>query len=813
MPLFVLLLIVLFRPSSSSSDILTASQSLKDGDVLVSEEGKFACGFFTPGNSGSRFLGIWYAEIPVQTVVWVANRENPLNDTSGVLSVDFQGNLVLRRGNGSTLLWSTNVSLPSVPSSSSPVVRLLDSGNLVLYENADENFIRWQSFDYPTNIHLPYMKFGMNRTSSFSWSFTSWRSYDDPRPGNCTYKIDTAGYPQAVIYKDGRPYFRVGSWTGSRWSGLAKMDPSYIFQVNFTNNEDEVSFTFRIINESFTVMLELNETGTIQPLNWVNDSQRWVPLYTGPNNPCDYYNQCGPNSNCDPDVNNMCSCLPGFEPKSPTNWYLRDTTDGCIRKNGNSICHSGEGFLKIPNLKTPDTSIAIVDLSLSLTECEQACLNNCSCVAYASANDIGAGSGCLMWHGDLNDSRKFSGAGQDLYLRVDAAELGRHSKNKIQVIMPVLAALLLLLVSFALVIKRRRDLKHTKELDRTGKPYSALPCFDLNLIVTATDNFSIVNRLGQGGFGTVYKGVMSDGTEIAVKRLSELSGQGDAEFRNEINLIAKLQHRNLVKMLGFCLQDNEKILVYEYLPNRSLDIFLFDESKKSVLDWRKRFDIAMGIARGLMYLHQDSRLKIIHRDLKASNILLDETMDPKIADFGMAKMCCRDQNEGKTRRVVGTYGYMSPEYAMGGLFSVKSDVYSFGVLLLEIISGRKVSSYYDKDSFTGLVGHVWKLWGEGRSMEIVDESIELKDARSREEVSRCLQIGLLCVQQLATERPTMSSVVFMMGNGLLLPLPSQPAYVLRGDDSMSGNNICIGPDLYTIPASVNEITTSTVKGR
>ncbi|KAI4366058.1 hypothetical protein MLD38_021981 [Melastoma candidum] len=151
---------------------------------------------------------------------------NPLNDTSGVLSVDFQGNLVLRRGNGSTLLWSTNVSLPSVPSISSPVVRLLDSGNLFLYENAEENFIRWRSFDFPTNIHLPYMRFGMKRTSSFSWSFTSWRSYNDSQPGNCTYKIDTAGYPQAVTYKDGRQYFQVGSWTDSRWGGLAKMDPS-----------------------------------------------------------------------------------------------------------------------------------------------------------------------------------------------------------------------------------------------------------------------------------------------------------------------------------------------------------------------------------------------------------------------------------------------------------------------------------------------------------------------------------------------------------------------------------------------------------
>ncbi|KAK8282711.1 hypothetical protein V6Z12_D08G045500 [Gossypium hirsutum] len=220
------------------------------------------------------------------------------------------------------------------------------------------------------------------------------------------------------------------------------------------------------------------------------------------------------------------------------------------------------------------------------------------------------------------------------------------------------------------------------------------PSIQLNILQAATNNFCDENKLGQGGFGPVYKGTLADGKEIAVKRLSRTSGQGLLEFKNEVMLIAKLQHRNLVRLLGCCLEKNEKLLVYEFMPNKSLDMFLFDSSLPAQLVWQKRFNIIKGTARGIMYLHEDSRLRIIHRDLKASNVLLDHEMNPKISDFGMAKIFGRDQNEANTNRVVGTYGYMAPEYAMEGLFSVKSDVFSFGVLLLEIISGKRNNGFH-----------------------------------------------------------------------------------------------------------------------
>ncbi|MED6126688.1 hypothetical protein PIB30_080796 [Stylosanthes scabra] len=190
--------------------------------------------------------------------------------------------------------------------------------------------------------------------------------------------------------------------------------------------------------------------------------------------------------------------------------------------------------------------------------------------------------------------------------------------------------------------------------EERGEEDLELPMYDLATIVKATNNFSIDNKLGEGGFGPVYKGTLETGQEIAVKRLSGSSAQGMNEFKNEVILCAKLQHRNLVRVLGCCIQEDEKMLVYEYMSNKSLDLFLFDSIQSKFLDWSRRFDIICAIARGLLYLHQDSRLRIIHRDLKASNILLDCNMEAKISDFGMARLRGRDQDEGNTNRIVGT---------------------------------------------------------------------------------------------------------------------------------------------------------------
>uniref|UniRef100_A0A7N0TNB5 Uncharacterized protein n=1 Tax=Kalanchoe fedtschenkoi TaxID=63787 RepID=A0A7N0TNB5_KALFE len=300
--------------------------------------------------------------------------------------------------------------------------------------------------------------------------------------------------------------------------------------------------------------------------------------------------------------------------------------------------------------------------------------------------------------------------------------------------------------------------------------------FDFETIRFATDNFKKSNKLGQGGFGYVYKvGKLVDGKEIAVKRLSTNSGQGDLEFKNEVMIVAKLQHRNLVRLLGFCLEGNERLLIYEFVPNSSLDRFLFDPLKRACLDWETRFKIIRGIARGLLYLHEDSRLRIIHRDLKAGNILLDEEMCPKIADFGMARLFIMDETQGDTNRIVGTYGYMAPEYAMHGKFSVKSDVYSFGILLLEIISGQKYSRFCIGGAPYELTSFAWDSWKAGTATNVIDPVIL---SGPRNDILRIIHIGLLCVQDSVFDRPTMTSIINMLNSATLsLPLPSKPAYL------------------------------------
>ncbi|KAJ0809505.1 putative protein kinase RLK-Pelle-DLSV family [Helianthus annuus] len=318
--------------------------------------------------------------------------------------------------------------------------------------------------------------------------------------------------------------------------------------------------------------------------------------------------------------------------------------------------------------------------------------------------------------------------------------------------------------------------------------------FELDTILEATNNFSIENKVGEGGFGVVYKGILPNGLEIAVKRLSKSSGQGSLEFKNEVVLLAKLQHRNLVRLLGFCLHAEEKILIYEYVANHSLDFFLFGPTKDVKLDWSSRYRIIGGIARGMLYLHEDSRLRIIHRDLKASNVLLDEEMNPKISDFGMARIVCGSQTQAMTNRIVGTFGYMSPEYAMHGHFSVKSDVFSFGVLVLEIISGKRNTRIFES-GYTDLLCYAWSKWKNAEAMEILDSN--MVDSSLENEALRCINIALLCVQEDDELRPSMASVVLMLNSySIALSVPQNPPFVSRkrvkytSDLLESDNSVC-----------------------
>ncbi|WJZ98281.1 hypothetical protein VitviT2T_016818 [Vitis vinifera] len=342
-------------------------------------------------------------------------------------------------------------------------------------------------------------------------------------------------------------------------------------------------------------------------------------------------------------------------------------------------------------------------------------------VSYAKEKGL---LGYFVWEVSHDENWVLSLAAQD-----EDQDEGNKQRLLVIILLPI--AIVVLLVSSIMCHRWKRRLIFNIKVMMQTRPKSLptklgsntlsansddpnLQVFSFTTIKVATNNFSSENKLGEGGFGPVYKGKLPKGQEIAVKRLSKTSHQGLEEFKNEVTLTATLQHVNLVKLLGFCTQREEKMLIYECMPNKSLDFYLFDPEGQVLLDWGKRIHIIEGITQGLLYLQEYSRLRIIHRDLKASNILLDGEMKPKIADFGIARIFQKDENEANTGRIVGTYGYVSPEYVQKGTYSVKSDVYSFGVLLLQIISGKKNTCFYGLDQNLHLLEYAYELWKDGR---------------------------------------------------------------------------------------------------
>ncbi|XP_074305362.1 G-type lectin S-receptor-like serine/threonine-protein kinase SD1-13 [Silene latifolia] len=758
---FLLISCFEIRFASTTSDAITSTQFLKDPEELVSRNGNFKLGFFRPTNSTSRYLGIWYNNKPFNgqlEVVWVANRDSPIKDLTGMLKMSDDGNLqVLDAQN--KIHWSSNISYKA----NSSVAQLLDTGNLVLLPDVGNTSI-WQSFDHPTDSFLPQSTLVFNQSMPDDVP-QSWRSINDPSRGQFRIVSLPRSLPECAIMEGDNLYYRSGPWNGYVFLGSSfpRSDVANAFSV-VHGQDGTMEILYELVDPSIVQRFVLTYDGSLTQKHWSDSSKNWETVWQSFGSECDIYGKCGEFTMCNPVKAPICECLKGFVPKKVDEWSRGNWTNGCVRKTPLQCEVKGDKsdkFLLLRKIKVPDYAQRIL---ASPDNCESKCLGDCSCLAYSYYPGIG----CMLLNVSLIDMQQFSTDSVDLFVRLAYSDLqGEGSKRKVIIaVIAITSAAHIYLITFA--GKRSRTISRETQ-------FHDLPLFEFAKLATATNDFSVVNKLGEGGFGSVYKGVWDDGQQIAVKRLSRASGQGLQEFMNEVELISKLQHKNLVRLFGCCVEGEEKLLVYELLPNKSLDAILFDPELRKLLDWHKRFEIIQGICRGLLYLHRDSRLRIIHRDLKPSNILLDEELNPKISDFGMARIFGIKQDQANTQRIAGTYGYMSPEYAMEGRFSEKSDVFSFGVLLLEIVSGRRNNNFHDHESLN-LLAYTWKLWNDKNILSLIDPTV-FKPCYERQ-ILNCIQVGLLCVQEFPTDRPNVSTLIFMLDVDDFenLPRPKEPGF-------------------------------------
>ncbi|KAG2566181.1 G-type lectin S-receptor-like serine/threonine-protein kinase At2g19130 isoform X2 [Panicum virgatum] len=602
-------------------------------------------------------------------------------------------------------------------------------------------------------------------------------------------ELGLAGVIQ-MLWNSSVPYWSSGDWNGQYqyFSSVPVMAARHLFDFTFVDDGREVSFAYHLRNGTDDVYSFLDVSGQRKVLLWQESTQEWITIFRHPELRCDVHAACGPFAVCDDNAASPspCSCLRGFSMAAPGDWELGDRTAGCKRDvpldcgggGGNgSAAGPADRFYAVAAVRLPYDPRSVGGPAVtSAAECEQACLSTCSCSAYS----FGTG-GCSVWHGGLINVRHMqpadaaAGSGEVLHLRLAAKEFQTRKKLRGMVIGGAIAigivALGVSVLVLLLMVMARRNRRHRSHCD------GGLIAFRYRDLQRATGDFS--DKIGAGGFGSVFKGSLNTSTIIAVKRLYG-SYQAEKQFRAEVGSIGILQHTNLVKMVGFCCERDRRLLVYEHMPNLSLDAHLFRSSDAAAaLSWGTRYRVALGVARGLAYLHESCRDCVIHCDVKPQNILLDGSFCPKIADFGMAKLMARDLSRVLTT-ARGTVGYLAPEWISGMPVTPKVDVYAYGMVLLEIVSGRMNSEEEcgcggggeDDDEVVYFPVLVARKLVEGDVMSLVDR--RLGGDAVVEEVERACKVACWCIQDNEADRPAMGKVVQMLEGLVQVDMPPTP---------------------------------------
>ncbi|KAI6680191.1 hypothetical protein NL676_034072 [Syzygium grande] len=713
----ILLSSISLEGAQNRDKILPGFQATQMGSIdtsgvfLLSNGSIFGFGFVQASTPTLYSLAV--VHFRSNTVVWSANRDNPVTN-SDTFDFDENGNAFLQKA-GSTV-WSTNTGGRGVSA-----IELRDSGNLVLL-GKDSTGV-WQSFDHPTDTLLS------------NQDFTQGMRLMGPGSKNLTYTLEIKSGDMILSagYITPQPYWSMGK--DSRH--LKNQNGGQVVSATMVAN------SWRFYDESRTLLWQFPFSDDSKPnATWIavlgkdgiisfsSLGSGGRPDYSPEKIPSD---ACSTPEPCDPYLvcsnSNICRCLPALTSHPNCSSGLGSPCDHS--KASIDLVNAGEGIGYF--------ALGFVSPSLNadLNGCKTSCLNNCSCLALFYQNSSG-----------------------DCYLFDSIGALQGSDQNSG-------------FVSYIKVLTRRWQSRHYPEAPQEAleeenflESLSGMPVrFSYKGLQDATNNFS--TKLGQGGFGSVYRGVLPDGTRLAVKKLEGI-GQGKKEFRAEVCIIGSIHHHHLVRLKGFCTEGTHRLLAYEYMANGSLDKWIFKRDNEGTLDWGTRYNIAIGTAKGLAYLHEDCDAKIVHCDIKPENVLLDDNFLAKVSDFGLAKLMTREQSHVFTT-LRGTRGYLAPEWITNYAISEKSDVYSYGMVLLEIISGRKNYNSEQTSEKSYFPSYAFKMMEDGRLREILDSGLETDE--SDETVSTAIKVALWCIQEDMNLRPSMTKVVQMLEGVCSVPQP------------------------------------------
>ncbi|KAM4126113.1 hypothetical protein ACB094_01G364300 [Castanea mollissima] len=746
---------------AAASDTIYPGQSLAWNQTRTSKSGIFEMGFFRPGKSHHYNLGIWYKMRAEFSVVWEKDLTY-LGSEPGPMALELSndGLLVTKKGvNYSRVLYLYDF-LSDFPVG---VGVLLDNGNFILRSKLD-NIVLWQIFEEPTDTWLPGAKLLLG-----FYTHTGETNTNVLRSSNGWFsaKLDvdeygTRGY--LVLYCSVHSYtFNYNTTYGAvlSWEELANQ---YI-NVSYVSNENESYLIYSVVSPYKFARIVLNNIGELTLYVWDEDLHQWNLVWKAPQQRWEIWGFCGEYGICNQQNVPLCTCPIGFRPRNSSKWDLHDYNEGCVRRI--PLKCSDDKFLTIPNMRFPESLYYLADKTVE--ECKLNCLSSCYCVAYSYISE------CLIYRGTLINLRlPFDNeSGEDLHIRISASELAgsktKKSKKAAWVIgVPVV---LILLTGIVLaIIWRGHYIGVLEEVE------FSLILFKYRDLRRATKNFS--QNLGEGGFGSVFKGVLPNSTTIAVKKIKSLE-QGEKQFRAEVSTLGAIQHVNLLRLRGFCVEASKRFLVYDYMPKGSLESHLFQNASK-ILDWKTRYQIAIGIAKGLAYLHDNCRDCVMHFDIKPENILLDAEHNPKVADFGLAKVIGRDFSRVLTT-IRGTRGYLAPEWISGEAVTPKVDVYSYGKLLFEIVSGRRNMDMLDgedEEMCNYFPARVAIAINKGEDLlTLLDHKLE--GNAIMEELTRACKVACWCIQDDPRDRPTMGQVVQILEGVMQVDVPQIPLYFRR----------------------------------